>query len=124
MELFSVGKAMKSFRKENGYTQTEFARLLGVSKQTISSYENGKSTPNMAVLIEFSLLSDIPIADLALLQEKLNKIKEPDAKLIEVLSSFRSLSIHNFLKKPASQRESIMKNIAETINNSIDEHIF
>ena len=34
-------------RKEKGIRQDEFAKLMGVSRQTISSLENGKYNPSI-----------------------------------------------------------------------------
>lgn len=39
--LKQVGDCLKKVRKERGYTQQEFAELIGVSHATLSSMENG-----------------------------------------------------------------------------------
>ncbi|MEG0505605.1 MAG: helix-turn-helix transcriptional regulator, partial [Raoultibacter sp.] len=36
---------LAAVRKEQGYSQLEFARLVGVSRQTISSIETGQFNP-------------------------------------------------------------------------------
>lgn len=38
---------IEAFRKEKGLTQQEFAKILGVSRQTIISLENGKYNPSI-----------------------------------------------------------------------------
>lgn len=43
MEKFA--KRIKELRMENGKSQTEFAKLLNVSQDTISLWERGKSYP-------------------------------------------------------------------------------
>ena len=55
------GDAMKNrieeLRKEKGIRQEDFARLMGVSRQTISSLENGRYNPSI-------LLADEPTGNL------------------------------------------------------------
>ena len=38
---------IEAIRKERGIRQEEFARFLGVSRQTISSLENGRYNPSI-----------------------------------------------------------------------------
>ena len=40
--LKQTGAFLKKARKEKGYTQDEFAEMLGVSHATLSALENGK----------------------------------------------------------------------------------
>lgn len=44
--MATIGSRIKSLRKTNNLTQTDFGKLFGVGKTTISSYETGNSTPN------------------------------------------------------------------------------
>ena len=37
----NIGNRIRSLREDNGYTLTEFANKIGVSKQTLYKYENG-----------------------------------------------------------------------------------
>lgn len=37
-------------RRENGLTQAEFARKIGMSQQTFASYENGRTEPSASAL--------------------------------------------------------------------------
>ena len=41
-----LGKRIKELRKQNHLTQSELGSKLGVIKQTVSSWENGVSSPN------------------------------------------------------------------------------
>ena len=40
-----VGKFMKQWRKSQGLSQEELARVLRVSRATIANYENGDASP-------------------------------------------------------------------------------
>lgn len=36
---------LQECRKKEGYTQSQFAGLIGISRQSVSLYENEKATP-------------------------------------------------------------------------------
>ena len=46
----NIGKFIASLRKANGYTQEELGEILSVSNKTISSWENGNSSPDLSLL--------------------------------------------------------------------------
>lgn len=48
----NFGEKLKNFRTENGYTQNEFAKLIGVSKRTLLLYEQGKRYPKQKEVYE------------------------------------------------------------------------
>lgn len=52
---------LKEKRKELGQTQQEIADQLNVTRQTVSSWEVGKSIPDISSLIEISNLYDISL---------------------------------------------------------------
>ena len=41
---------LKTIREARGYSQSEAAKLIGVSTDTLSNYERGKSYPDIPVL--------------------------------------------------------------------------
>ena len=41
MSLEEIGTHIRQRRKERGYTQEELARLIGISRATLSKMENG-----------------------------------------------------------------------------------
>ena len=53
MEI-EIGKKIRAARKEAGLTQGQAAELLGVSRQTISNWENEKSYPDIISVIRMS----------------------------------------------------------------------
>lgn len=44
-----IDSNIRQYRLKYGYTQAELARLIGVSKNAISDYENGKMLPCLTV---------------------------------------------------------------------------
>ena len=53
-------------RKQKGFSQEELANRLNVSRQTISKWEVGESTPDMENLVAISELFEISLDELVL----------------------------------------------------------
>ena len=47
-----VGKNIRQLRMEQGMSQEDLAKSLFVSRQTVSNYENGKSSPDLDMLVK------------------------------------------------------------------------
>lgn len=52
--MVDMGTKLKALRNENGLTQTQVAKRLGVAVSAVSSYESGVRYPSYSVLIKFS----------------------------------------------------------------------
>ena len=61
----SVGKRISELRKQHNMSQGQLATQLGVSRQAISKWENGQSSPDTANLITLSEIFDTNIEYLA-----------------------------------------------------------
>ena len=57
----AVAKRLKDLRKKLGATQEQIAKLIGVTKQTVSNYETGQSTPPNKILDKLSMLYGVPL---------------------------------------------------------------
>lgn len=51
-------------KKHGGYTQKELAELVGVSKQAVSNWEVGRSTPSLTKWKKVAEVLGIAISDL------------------------------------------------------------
>ena len=51
---------LKIAREASGYTQKEAAALIGVSVDTLSNYERGKSYPDVSILRKIEEVYKIP----------------------------------------------------------------
>lgn len=63
----SIGKQIMSIRKAQQLTQEQFGSLFHVTRQTVSNWENGKSYPDLQLLIaisdQFGVSLDIMLKD-------------------------------------------------------------
>ena len=50
----NLGDKLIELRKENKMSQEKFAEILGVTRQTISNWENYKNYPDISTIIKIS----------------------------------------------------------------------
>ena len=74
MQIGNKGAAMKNrisdLRKEHGYTQQSLGDILGVSRQTIISLENGKYNPSLGLAHSLAKLFGLTIEEVFLFEEE------------------------------------------------------
>lgn len=58
---YDIGSKIKNARLEKKITQEQVAELLGVSRQTISNWENAKSYPDIISVIKMSECYDVSL---------------------------------------------------------------
>ena len=60
---------IEEIRKERGIRQDEFAKILGVSRQTISSLENGRYNPSIMLAYKIAKYFDSTIEEVFIFEE-------------------------------------------------------
>ena len=61
---------IEDLRKEKGIRQDEFAKHLGVSRQTISSLENGRYNPSILLAYKIAKYFECSIEEVFLFDEE------------------------------------------------------
>ena len=61
---------IEQIRKERGILQDEFAKALGVSRQTISSLENGRYNPSIMLAHKIAKYFGMTIEDIFVFEEE------------------------------------------------------
>ena len=61
---------IEEIRNARGIRQEELARLMGVSRQTISSLENGRYNPSITLAYKIAKYFDMTIEELFLFEEE------------------------------------------------------
>ena len=64
--MMEFNNKLYSLRKQKGFSQEELANRLNVSRQTISKWEVGESTPDMENLVAISELFEVSLDELVL----------------------------------------------------------
>lgn len=97
-----IGKIIKKYRKEKGYTQFQMAERIGVSEFYISALETGSRKPGRETLIKLSNEMNVPIEKLLELKTE-QSIKLASNELYKRISSLpkerqeKIISIMEFL---------------------------
>lgn len=81
-----ICKRLKEARKNTGMTQEQVAERIMVSRVTLSHWENGKSLPDIASLINLSNLYNISLDELVKGDSKMTDKVKKDAKNSQVNS--------------------------------------
>ena len=61
---------IEEIRKERGIRQEEFARSMGVSRQTISSLENGRYNPSIMLAYKIAKYFEMTIEEVFVFEEE------------------------------------------------------
>ncbi|MEM5768917.1 MAG: helix-turn-helix transcriptional regulator [Bacillota bacterium] len=60
----TIHETLKTLRQARGLTQEAVARQIGVTRQTISSYESGRTQPDIETLKRFAEIYDVGFNDI------------------------------------------------------------
>lgn len=61
---------IEEIRKERGIRQEEFAKNMGVSRQTISSLENGRYNPSIILAFKIAKYFEMTIEEVFIFEEE------------------------------------------------------
>ena len=61
---------IEEIRKERGIKQEDFAKAMGVSRQTISSLENGRYNPSILLAYKIAKFFDMTIEEVFVFEEE------------------------------------------------------
>lgn len=61
MDKFTIGQKIIAIRKNAGYNQTDFARRIGVAKQTLSNWEHGRNLPDIITLCDIASICGLSL---------------------------------------------------------------
>ena len=64
MKELKIADNIRFFRKANNLTQEELSKQLGGSKNLVSNYEHGISTPDIYTLVKLADIFDITLDEL------------------------------------------------------------
>ncbi|MBD5130765.1 MAG: helix-turn-helix transcriptional regulator [Ruminococcaceae bacterium] len=79
-----IGEKLKNARNDNGLTQEQVAAEIGVSRQSVSNWENNRAYPDIVSVIKLSDLYSVSLDDL--LKEDKKMIEHLDEATNEVKS--------------------------------------
>ena len=88
-ELFLLAEKIKTLRENNGITQSELAKKLGLSRSGVNAWEMGISTPSTHYIVELAKFFNVSTDYLLNVQAK------SDGNPIEnkLLQTFRQMTV-------------------------------
>ena len=98
-----LGYRLKELRKEHNMSQSDLGKLLGVTKVSISGYENGTRVPSMDILMK--ILDVFTISADYLLGREINAVCEDEQSFSVMLSSVDIEIIKELRSKPGLYNE-------------------
>lgn len=81
----TLGKNIKTFRKNKGFTQEELAELLSVTPQAVSKWESGSGLPDVSMLIPLAQILGVS-TDALLGYDTMSEDKETAARVKETIN--------------------------------------
>lgn len=73
MNTLRIAENITQFRKKKGVTQDEMATFLGVTKASVSKWENGQSMPDIMMLPQLATYFDVTVDELLGYEPQLSK---------------------------------------------------
>jgi len=68
-----VKNRLEEIRKQRGIRQEDLAAVLGVSRQTIGSLENGRYNPSILLAFKIARYFHMPIEEIFIYEEEQNE---------------------------------------------------
>jgi len=85
-EFAMIGKNIKSLRKTHDLTQPEFARIVGISRNSLSRYENGTSSVSTELIDIICQKFNVSYVDIVGEDKMLNPVEDYELTLkIEIV---------------------------------------
>lgn len=113
--VLSFGAVIQKYRNANGMNQPQLAEIMGVTRNTVTNWENDKSRPEIDAVRKLCTLLGIPLYELF----GLSCDAIPSPKENDLLSDFRQLSpvsqrivtkvIHTMLQEETDARDAMLR---------------
>ncbi len=89
-----IGQTIKDLRRSKKLSQTDFAKIVGVSQTTVTAWETGKAEPSSSAITRIADYFDVSTDYLLGRPEKSNNDENTDKELDEMLDEARSFDGH------------------------------
>ena len=113
-----IGQKIKSYRKSNGWSQVELAKILGVGKSTIANYEKGYRSPRQNTIFQLADVFNISVDDLFPAINAETPTTSPVQAIYDQLTPPRQAKALTYLEK-----QLLEQNEEETKKNEVSEVI-
>jgi len=116
----SVGKKLKKFRNDKGFTQKELGDLIGVQNNSISAYERGAASLGQDILFKLARHLDVSVDDFFPAREAKTNELERALKMTEGLDIKDMDFLNKLIEKTLSMDEEERAKFLESIKFTVD----
>ena len=109
---------LSKLRKRKKITQLELSKMMGVKQYVVSSWEIGRSEPNISQIIKLSDILDVP-TDYLLDKEVIRTVSEEDFE--KVIRNMMKDDENSFIKEIKSLCEDLSDKKKSVIVNIIND---
>lgn len=106
--VMEISECLKKCRQKTNITQEHLADKLGVTRQTISSWETGRSYPDIASIVKMSEIFNMSLDELLKEHPKLKKQNN---------SKIKTIAFGKLAEGEIEHTENYVEQIVEKINN-------
>lgn len=108
---------LKFIRLLSGKKQQDFAVELGISRDQLYTYENGKAKPSQLTMMKFAKIANVSIEDLLTKDLKNTSVNviNPDTKKVEFQLKEDRQNEVDFLKQALESKEALINQQKEMI---------
>lgn len=99
-KLVMISERISDLRKEKNLSQGQLAEAVGVSRQAVSKWENGQSTPDAAKMI---LLAEILDTEVEYLATGIHPVYEPAPVVVNVVEKVDKV-VEKVIEKPVIKK--------------------
>ena len=107
-----IGENIRFYRQQHDLSQEELAEKMDTSRQTISSWENGKTYPNIQSLISLSNIFNTSVEDL--IKEEVEDMKQSVERNTHPLKRNKDREVLNSSTFAAQNRQVHLNIIGQT----------
>ncbi len=88
VDNIKIGAFLKELRKENELTQEQLAEKFAVSSRTVSRWENGKTMPEMSVLVELADYYGVDVKEIIDGERKSEPLKKEEKNTLQNVADY------------------------------------
>ena len=88
MDQIKTGAFLKELRKEKGLSQEQLADKFNTSSRSISRWENGRTMPDISMLIELADFFDVDIREILRGERKSEKMNADIKETLEMVADY------------------------------------
>ena len=113
----SIGERITTLRKERNISQAELARIMDVSRQAVSKWENDQTAPDTIKLIQLADVLDTQVEYLA--TGRIPADEQPPIVVYMVKTEEKIVEVERVVEKPVIKRVTRVKYVRNPMEYGI-----